>query len=303
MEKERNHLALQPEAPVTSECSKKLRRFSMLNMIPTCAGTTHKIFAIDQFGKRQDLSIVGEVPLTLKVNGLEIARIMTIGNQPETLALGYLRNQGFIEKIEAIASVTVDWEKETVNVVTKTKAGIRLHQQKPFRPTITSGCGQGTLFDRTLEALYRYRFPKVRIRQSIIYALLKEITRYNQIYRKAGAVHGCGLCRESKVLMFVEDVGRHNAADVISGRMWRDGITGEDKILYTTGRLTSEIVLKTAQMRIPVLLSRSGMTYLALEIAQDLGLTVIGRAKGLRHLIYNGAENIIFDAIKKHNSN
>jgi FdhD protein len=150
---------------------------------------------------------------------------------------------------------------------------------------VTSSCGQGTLFDPILDALYKYRFPKVSIRQSIIYALLKEITRHNQVYRKAGSVHGCGLCQESKLLIFAEDIGRHNAADAISGRMWLDGVRGEDKILYTTGRLTSEIVLKTAQMRIPVLLSRSGITYLALEIARDFGLTVIGRAKGVRHLM------------------
>lgn len=259
----------------------------------------HLVSAVDQSGKRQELWVVGEVPLTLKVDGIEIVRLMTVGNQPEELALGYLRNQGLIEKIEEIASVAVDWENETVNVVTRKGAGINHNPAKPLTPTLTSGCGQGTLFDRTLDALYRSKLPKVRMRQSIIYALLKEITRHNQIYRKAGSVHGCGLCRESKLLMFAEDVGRHNAADAIAGRMWLDGIPGEDKILYTTGRLTSEIVLKAAQMRIPVLLSRSGITYLALEIARDLGLTVIGRAKGVRHLIYNGAENIIFDALEK----
>jgi FdhD protein len=268
-----------------------------------CVCATHQIFAIDQFGKRQELSIVDEIPLTIKVDGFEIVRLMTIGNQPKELALGYLRHQGFIEKIEEIASIVVDLENETVNVVTRKEARIRHTQAQTSIPTVTSSCGQGTLFDRNLESLYRYRFPKVSMRQSIIYALLKEITQYNHIYRQAGSVHGCGLCRESKLLMFAEDVGRHNAADAISGRMWLEGIPGEDKILYTTGRLTSEIVLKTAQMRIPVLLSRSGITYLALEIAQDLGLTVIGRAKGMRHLIYNGAENIIFDALQKYTQN
>jgi len=264
-----------------------------------CASITHKVFAIDQSGKRQELSVVDEVPLTLKVDGFEIVRLMTLGNQPKELALGYLRNQGFIEKIEEIVSVAIDWENETVNVVTRNGAWISHRQTRSSIPTVTSSCGQGTLFDRTLDSLYRYRFPKASIRQSVIYALLREITRHNQVYRKAGSVHGCGLCQESKLLMFAEDVGRHNAADAISGRMWLDGIQGQDKILYTTGRLTSEIVLKTAQMRIPVLLSRSGITYLALEIAQDLGLTVIGRAKGMRHLIYNGVEKIIFDAVEK----
>jgi FdhD protein len=269
----------------------------------SCVCSTHQVFAIDQSGKRQEVSVVGEVPLRLKVDGFEIVRLMTLGNQPEVLALGYLRNQGFIEKIEEIASVAVDWENETVNVATRRAVGINHHRAQPAIPTVTSACGQGTLFDRTSDALYTCRFPKIRIRQSILYSLLKEITRYNQIYRKAGTVHGCGLCRESELLMFVEDVGRHNAADAIAGRMWIEGIPGNDKILYTTGRLTSEIVLKTAQMRIPVLLSRSGITFLALEIARDLGLTVIGRAKGMRHLIYNGTENIIFDALKKDTQN
>jgi FdhD protein len=268
-----------------------------------CPNPTHRVFAVDQSGKRKELLIVGEIPLTLKIDGVELVRLMTLGNHPKELALGYLRNQGFIREIEEIASVAVDWENETVNVVAKRKGGMRHQQSKSSIPTVTSGCGQGTLFDRNLDSLYRHKFPKVSLRQSIIFTLLKEITQYNQIYRKAGAVHGCGLCQESKLLMFAEDVGRHNAADAISGRMWLGGISGEDKILYTTGRLTSEIILKAARMRIPVLLSRSGITYLALEIAQDLGLTVIGRAKGRRHLIYNGAENIIFDALDKDTEN
>jgi FdhD protein len=258
---------------------------------------THKIFAIDQSGKQQEIFVVDEVPLTLKLDGFEIVTLMTLGNQPEELALGYLHNQGLIDKIEEIASIAVDWQNETVNIMTKRGAGTLHDRAKWTKPIVTSGCGQGPLSDRTLNSLYRQKFPRVRLRQSIIYALLREINQYNHIYRKAGSVHGCGLCQESKLLLFVEDVGRHNAADTISGRMWLDRIPGEDKLLYTTGRLTSEMVLKAAQMRIPVLLSRSGITCLALEIARDLGLTVIGRAKGVRHLIYNGAENIIFDAL------
>jgi FdhD protein len=259
----------------------------------------HKIFAVDESGKLQELWVVDEVPLTLKLDGSEIAKLMTLGNQPEELALGYLHNQGSIENIEEIDSVAVDWENETIDVVTKRGTERSHHRKQASIPTVTSSCGQGTLFDPHLDALYKYRFPKVRIRQSIIYELLREITRHNQVYRKAGSVHGCGLCQKSKLLIFAEDIGRHNAADAIAGRMWLDGIAAADKILYTTGRLTSEIVLKTVQMRIPVLLSRSGITYMALEIARDFGLIVIGRAKGMRHLIYNGAEHIIFDALGK----
>jgi FdhD protein len=151
------------------------------------------------------------------------------------------------------------------------------------------------VFSCTLDKLYEVKLPAVTLRQTVLYALLNRLTHYNQIYKLAGAVHGCGLCRGDEVLMFVEDVGRHNAADTISGRMWLDRISGEDKIFYTTGRLTSEIVMKAATMKIPVLLSRSGITHMALELAQDLGIMMIARAQRFRFLVYSGDGNIIFD--------
>ena len=257
---------------------------------------THAVVAVDEFGKTRDVHIAGESPLTLKVDGREVVTLMTLGTHPEELALGYLRNQRLVEKIDDIKSVHVDWNKETVWIETHAGQGVVDWETKLSKRTITTGCGQGTVFSCTLDKLYNLRLPRVRLRQSRIYELLRAISNHNEIYKQAGAVHGCALCRETEILTFVEDVGRHNAADAISGRMWLEGIGGEDKIFYTTGRLTSEIVMKVAHMRIPVLLSRSGITHMGLELAQDIGVMMIARAKGKHFLIYNGARDVIFDA-------
>lgn len=257
---------------------------------------THEVEAVDQFGTKQLVRVAGEFPLTLKVDSREVVTLMTLGVHPEELALGFLRNQRLIERIEDIQSVDVNWEKETVNIVTRHGNGITDWQEKLSKRTVTSGCAQGTVFSCTLDKLYEQRLSKPSVRQSVIYELLHTVSLYNQVYKKAGAVHGCGLCNGSDILIFVEDVGRHNAADAISGRMWLDRISGEDKIFYTTGRLTSEIVMKAARMEIPVLLSRSGITHMALELARDLGIMMIARAKGHRFLVYNGAEHILFDS-------
>ena len=259
----------------------------------------HHVVAIDQDGREQKVSIAGESPLTIMVDDQEIVTLMTLGTHPEELVLGYLHNQGLIEDIEDIVSVTVDWESERANVFTRSRKGLKDIKEKLSKRIVTSGCGQGTLFSCSLDKLYEIKLSNFKLRQSTIYALLKELTKYNQIYKKVGSVHGCGLCQNSKVSIFIEDVGRHNAADTIGGRMWIDGITGADKILYTTGRLTSEIVMKAAQMTIPVLLSRSGMTYMGLELAQDLGITLIARAKRRKFFIYHGEKNIVFDAPPK----
>jgi FdhD protein len=256
---------------------------------------TQKVDAIDQSGSTKQVWIAGESPLTLKVDDREIVTLMTLGTFPEELALGFLRNQRLIDRIEDVRSVEVNWERETVNITTAHGKGIVDLQQKLSKRTVTTGCAQGTVFSCTLDKLYEYKLPAVTLRQSVLYALLNRLTHYNQIYKLAGAVHGCGLCQGDEVLMFVEDVGRHNAADTISGRMWLDRISGEDKIFYTTGRLTSEIVMKAATMKIPVLLSRSGITHMALELAQDLGIMMIARAQRTRFLVYNGDENIVFD--------
>ena len=206
-----------------------------------------------------------------------------------------MRTQRFIDSIEQIKSVQVDWRTESVKVTTWN--GVEGWDEKLKKRTITTGCGQGTVFSCTLDKLYTVNLPKVTIQQSEIYALLDNIRDYNEIYKKAGAVHGCGLCHNTDISMFVEDVGRHNAADAIAGYMWLNHLQGGDKIFYTTGRLTSEIVMKVTQMEIPVLLSRSGATHMGLELAQELGVTMIARAKGKHFLVYNGAENIVFDAL------
>lgn len=258
---------------------------------------THDVVAIDEFGAERDMSIAGESPLTIKVDGQEVVTLMTLGTHPEELALGYLRNQRLVEKIEDIESVTVDWEREQVNIATHRGEGIVDWEEKMANRTVTTGCGQGTIFSCTLGALYQVELPRVRIRQSMIYAMLKTLAEYNELYKKAGAVHGCALCAGDEVLMFVEDVGRHNAADAIAGRMWLDGIDGGDKVFYTTGRLTSEIVMKTALMGIPVLLSRSGITNMGLELAEETGVIMIARAKGRHFLIYHGADRVELDAM------
>ena len=258
---------------------------------------THAVCAVDEYGDTRDLRVAGEFPLTIKVDDREVVTLMTLGTWPEALTLGYLRNQRLIEDIEEVRAVDVDWEREQANVSTFAGKGIVDWEQKLSRRTVTTGCGQGTVFSCTLDKLYEMRLPEVRLSQSSIYGLLKSISSYNEIYRQAGAVHGCALCHGTRIVTFIEDVGRHNAADAISGLMWLDRVDGADKIFYTTGRLTSEIVMKAAHMGIPAILSRSGVTQMGLELAGDLGVIMIARAKGRHFLVYNGADRIEFDAV------
>ena len=258
---------------------------------------TRPVMARDEFGDPRELNIAGEYPLTIKVDDAEVVTLMTLGTYPEKLTLGYLRNQRLIDDINEIAEVRVDWDRETVDVLTSHGDGIIDLHEKIAKRTVTSGCGQGTIFSCTLDKLYDTRLPRVEIYQSTIYALLKTINSYNEIYRAAGAVHGCALCEGSKMLYFVEDVGRHNATDTIAGEMWLESMGGNDKIFYTTGRLTSEIVMKAAHMGVPILISRSGITHMGLELAQDLGVTMIARAKGRHFLVYNGEDTIHYDEI------
>ena len=232
---------------------------------------------------------------SLKVDGQEIVTLMTLGNYPEALTLGYLRNQRLIDNLDEIIRIQVDWDQERVDVSTRGGEGIQ--DERMEGRTVTTGCGQGTVFSCTLDKLYGQKLTALQVRQSRLYELLRVVNDYNAVYRQAGAVHGCALCRDTEILMFVEDVGRHNAVDAIAGMMWLEAVPGEDKIFYTTGRLTSEIVMKAAQMNISLLLSRSGVSHMGLELAQDLGITLIARAKGQHFLIYNGAEQITFDAV------
>jgi len=228
---------------------------------------------------------------------MEVVTLMTLGTQPEALTLGYIRNQKLIEDISLIESVIVDWDREVVDVSTYSGDGIADWQEKMKRRIVTSGCGQGTIFSCTVDKLYEVNLQTPALNQSELYELIRNVSQLNDVYRVSGAVHGCGLCTATESLMHIEDVGRHNAADAISGKMWLQGIEGDDKIFYTTGRLTSEIVMKTAFMGIPALLSRSGVTQMGLELAQEIGMTMIARAKGKHFMIYNGAQHVNFDAM------
>jgi FdhD protein len=249
--------------------------------------------AIDESGQAREIDLVGERALTLYVDKQEIVTLMTMGTHPELLTLGYLKNQGFFTDISDIRVVQVDWETEAVAVVTRLTDS-DFTEQLASR-TVTTGCGQGTVFGRLLDKLKKIRVPETSVQQSVLYAVLDSLRQHNEVYKKAGAVHGCALCRGSHIDFFVEDVGRHNAVDAIAGYMWLNDLSGADKIFYTTGRLTSEMVIKVTQMGIPVLLSRSGATQMGLEMAQQAGVTLISRAKGKHFLVLNGSENIEFD--------
>lgn len=250
--------------------------------------------AVDEFGQQRKAHIAAERPLTIYFDKREIVTLMTLGTHPELLVLGWLRNQRFVPELAAIKSIQVDWETESVAVTTFT--GVQQQEDRLNRRTVTTGCGQGTVFGSLMDDVDKIALPLVNIYQSRIYQLLEALNDYNEVYRRAGAVHGCALCQNTQILTFVEDVGRHNAVDTIAGHMWLHDVPGHDKIFYTTGRLTSEMVIKVAQMGIPVLLSRSGITQMGLELAQKVGVTLIARAKGRHFLIYNGAENMQFDA-------
>ncbi len=268
---------------------------SLYRPLMTDAGflNTHEIAVWDEQSEPRQVSIAGEAALTLYVDKQEVVTLMTLGSHPELLTLGYLRNQGFIERIEQIKSVQVDWEVGAVAVVTH--QGVHDLQQRLQHRTITTGCGQGTVFGGLMDKIEQIKLAPTRLPQTQIYGLLDSLQQHNEIYKKAGAVHGCALCQGTEVLSFVEDVGRHNAVDTLAGEMLLNNLSGHDKIFYTTGRLTSEMVIKVAQMGIPIVLSRSGVTQMGMELAQQVGLTLIGRAKGRHFLVFNGQSLIDYD--------
>ncbi|QLE83747.1 formate dehydrogenase accessory sulfurtransferase FdhD [Shewanella sp. Scap07] len=254
---------------------------------------TIAVKAINEQGEAVDKYIACERPLTVYLNWQPIVTLMTLGARAESLALGYLKNQGFISDVKQLESVIIDWDVNSAAVLTKESTADL--DEKLSEKTVTTGCGQGTVYGGFMDGLDEINLPQPQLKQSMIYRLLKNINEYNETYKNAGAVHGCGLCKEDQITGFVEDVGRHNAVDTLAGEMWLNQEVGYDKLFYTTGRLTSEMVIKVAKMGIPVLLSRSGATQMGLELAQKLGITMIARAKGRHFLVYNGAENIEFD--------
>jgi FdhD protein len=251
---------------------------------------TFEVEAYNERGEMVPTAIAGEHPLTLYLDKREIVTVMTLGHAPEALVIGYLRNQRLVSSLEEIAAVQVDWETESAAVTTHRKK-----KPKMGKRTVTTGCGQGTMYGDLMEEVEKVKLrDDVRLADTDLFVLLEKVRKHETIYKQAGAVHGCALATTSgDILMFVEDVGRHNAVDAIAGFMWLDGIDGSDKVFYTTGRLTSEMVIKCAQMRIPFLVSRSGLTHMGHEIARKTGITMLGRASGRHYLAFTGKERIV----------
>jgi FdhD protein len=260
---------------------------------------TYTVEARDETGALQPTPIAGEHPLTLYVDKREILTMMTLGAAPEALAIGFLRNQRLVTSIEEIVSVQVDWEVNSVAVTTRN--GLADLEDKTKKRTATTGCGQGTVFGDLMDDLGSITLrDDVRLEEETLFGLLNAVRVHESIYKQAGAVHGCALARGSEILAFVEDVGRHNAVDAIAGWMWLEGIDGSDKTFYTTGRLTSEMVIKAAQMQIPFLVSRSGLTKMGHEIAEKVGITMIGRAVNRHYLLFTGTHRFVKRASAVH---
>ncbi len=254
---------------------------------------TRAVVGVDQEGRAVETAVVVERPLTLFLNGQEIVTMMTIGDHPDYLAVGYLLNQNMLRADDAITGIDYDEELETVVVRTRRRTDF---EKKLRKKTLTSGCAQGTVFGDLMEKFDDIRLPADAVlRTSWLYALTKKINTAPSLYLAAGAIHGCVLCEEDRPLLYMEDVGRHNAIDKIAGYMHLNGIGPEGKIFYTTGRLTSEMVIKTVQMRIPILISRSGFTAWGVDLARRAGLTLIGRAKGKRFIALSGEGRIVYD--------
>ena len=260
---------------------------------PSAGRLTRAVQGTDQNGKAVDLNVVEERPLTIYLNAQEIVTAMTIGDYPQYLALGFLRNQGMLRADDAITGVDYDEELETVVVLTASQT---TYEDKLKKKTRTSGCAVGTVFGDMMEGLEGVTLSATPVRTSDLYTLAATINRTPSLYLEAGAIHGTVLCQGDRPLVYMEDVGRHNAVDKIAGWMLSEGVPADDKILYTTGRLTSEMVIKTAIMGIPVLASRSGFTAWGVEIARQVGLTLIGRMKGQRFVCLAGEERLIRDA-------
>src|SRR5712691_9571296 len=254
---------------------------------------TRRVDGIDQEGREIATAVVTERPLTLFLNGREIVTMMTIGDHPDYLAVGYLLNQNMLRPENRITGIDYDDEIETVVVRTDRETDF---EDKLKKKTLTSGCAQGTVFGDLMEKFEEVRLdPEAVLRTSWLYALTRKINTAPSLYLAAGAIHGCVLCEEDRPLLYMEDVGRHNAVDKIAGYMHLNGISPKGKSFYTTGRLTSEMVIKTVQMGIPILVSRSGFTAWGVDLARQAGLTLIGRAKGRRFVALSGAERIVFD--------
>lgn len=260
------------------------------------APLTREVEVVNAHGEAETISIPAERALTVYVDKRELVTLMTLGAHPEWLVLGYLRNQRLVESPAAVASVTVDWEVGAAAV--KTHDGIDRIEERTAHRVVTTGCGQGTVFGQLMDDVEGVRLPEARITQAQLYGILNAIRLQESTYKSAGSVHGCALFRGEEMLLFVEDVGRHNAIDTIAGWMWlqeraRPDTADAPLVFYTTGRLTSEMVIKSAQMGVAIVVSRSGITQMGHEIAQRLGLCAIGRAMNRRFLCYTGRERLL----------
>jgi FdhD protein len=261
---------------------------------PLDARLTRRVHGIDHTGASIETKVPMERPITLYLNSQEIVTVMTIGDYPDCLALGYMLNQNMLRPDDEITAIDVDDEIDVVVVRTIRRTDF---EAKLKKKTLTSGCAQGTAFGDVMERFEAIRLDAAaRVRTSWLLTLARKINTRPSLYLEAGAIHGCVLCQEDRPLLYMEDVGRHNAIDKIAGYMHRTGISADGKLLYTTGRLTSEMVIKTVQMQIPVLVSRSGFTASGVDLARQAGLTLIGRAKGRRFMVLSGAERLVFDA-------
>jgi FdhD protein len=253
---------------------------------------TQEVTGVDHTGAPVTTRVTVERALTLYLNSREIVTMMTIGDHPEELAIGYLLNQNMLKPDDVVTGVDYDEDLEVVVVRTERETNF---EDKLRKKTLTSGCAQGTAFGDLIEQINEVKLPRTPFRTSWLYRLTSEINQTPSLYLEAGAIHGCVLCQEDRPLIYMEDVGRHNAVDKVAGWMFRHKIPGGDKMFYTTGRLTSEMVIKTARMGIPVIVSRSGFTAWGVELARQIGMTLIGRAKGKRFVALAGQERILFD--------
>jgi FdhD protein len=269
----------------------------LLHLLPSLsqasAPLTQDVTVLDEFGLTRQIQIPAERALTVFVDKRELVTLMTLGASPELLVLGYLRNQRLVDLVSDVESVTVDWDVSAAAV--KTRSGIEAFDSKTAKRVVTTGCGQGTVFGDLMSDLDRLQLPPTseptaRLSQATLYGLLNAMRVQESTYKSAGSVHGCALFKQAELLTFVEDVGRHNAVDTIAGWMWMNAVSGGDKIFYTTGRLTSEMVIKAAQMGVPVIVSRSGITQMGLQLAQQLGLCLFGRATNRHFICYSGFE-------------
>lgn len=267
------------------------------------APLTHSVTVVNEQGLQETVQIPAERPLTVYVDRRELVTLMTLGAHPELLVLGYLRNQRLVDSVSDIESITVDWEVHAAAV--RTRHGIARLDERTATKVVTTGCGQGSVFGGLMDAVDRIALPEARLTQGQLYGIVNAIRLKETTYKSAGSVHGCALFRGEELLVFVEDVGRHNAIDTIAGWMWMNPepaagagpaqapMSGTDKVFYTTGRLTSEMVIKSAQMGVPIVVSRSGMTQMGHAVAQQLGLCAIGRATNRRFVCYSGAHRLV----------